>query len=244
VQEKQTIHYCRDKEVKALIVRLWREINMTGQIKKANMQRELDALAFSVLLSFRQQGAMQWTDWFETTRTRRGRLGLGTGTFSETVKRLTAEGRVQVDKDGCYRVVLDAVGDDVGLSPDTNAAAVEPKRCSEVSEALPEVLPPLPAALQEAMAEIEKLRAENEQLLNWITGDSDALTCLQAIYQNPASSEHTKIKAATGALPFERPKLTASIGVVMDFRERVKQARLKATAKLIEHIPDTPEPAA
>jgi len=94
------------------------------------------------------------------------------------------------------------------------------------------------------MAEIEKLRAENEQLLNWITGDSDALTCLQSIYQNPASSEHTKIKAATGALPFERPKLTASIGVVVDFRERVRQARLKATAKLIEHIPDTPEPAA
>ena len=93
------------------------------------------------------------------------------------------------------------------------------------------------------MAEIEKLRAENEQLLNWITGDSDALTCLQSIYQNPASSEHTKIKAATGALPFERPKLTATGLVVVDFRERVRQARLKSTAKLIEHIPDTPEPA-
>jgi len=35
---------------------------MTSPIKKATMQRELDALAFSVLLSFRQQGAMQWTD--------------------------------------------------------------------------------------------------------------------------------------------------------------------------------------
>jgi hypothetical protein len=58
------------------------------------------------------------------------------------------------------------------------------------------------------MAEIEKLRAEN-----WITGDSDALTCLQAIYQNPASSEHTKIKAATGALPFERPKLSVAVSV-------------------------------
>src|SRR5262249_52759084 len=158
-------------------------------------QRELDALAFSVLLSF---GAMQWTDWYETTRTRRGKLGLGTGTFSETVKRLTAEGRVQVDKDGCYQVVLDAVEDDVGLSPDTNAAAVEPKRCPEV---VPEVSPRsrLPVALQEAMAEIEKLRAENKQLLDWITGESDALTCLQAIYQSPASSEHTRIKAATGA---------------------------------------------
>jgi hypothetical protein len=29
----------------------------------------------------------------------------------------------------------------------------------------------------------------------------------------------------------------------MDFRERVRRARLKADAKLLEHIPDTPEPA-
>jgi hypothetical protein len=221
---------------------------MTSPIKKANMQRELDALAFSVLVSFRQQGAMQWTDWFETTRARRAKLGLGPGTFSETVKRLTAEGRVQVDKDGCYRVVFDAVADNVADTlTDTNSAAVAPKHFSEVSEALPEVVPPLPAALREAMAEIEKLRAENEQLLNWITGDSDALTCLQAIYQNPASSEHTKIKAATGALPFERPKLMATGLVVVDFRERVRQARLKATAKLIEHVPEPesePTPAA
>jgi hypothetical protein len=131
------------------------------------MQRELDALAFSVLLSFRQQGAMQWTDWFQTTRTRRGKLGLGPGTFSETVKRLMAEERVQIDKYGCYQVVLDAVGDAVGLSPDTNSAAVEPNRFAEVSEVLPEVVPPLPAALREAMAEIEKLRAENKLRLDY-----------------------------------------------------------------------------
>jgi hypothetical protein len=46
-------------------------------------------------------------------------------------------------------------------------------------------------------------------------------------------------------LVVRRPKLTATGLVVVDFRERVKQARLKATAKLIEHIPEaTPEPAA
>ena len=180
---------------------------MAGPIKKANMQRALDALAFSVLLSFRQQGAMQWTDWFETTRTRRGKLGLGPGTFSETVKRLIAQGRAQVDGDGYYRIVDDAVGDDLGLSPDTgNSAAAETNRFSEAPEVSPVVL-------REAMAEIAKLRAENEMLLNWITGNSDALTCLQAIYQNPASSEHTKIKAATGALPFERPKLSVAVSV-------------------------------
>jgi hypothetical protein len=234
---------------------------MTDQTKKAKMQQALDALAFSVLVSFRQQGAMQWTDWFETTRTRRDKRGLGPGTFSETVKRLMAQGRVQMDGEGCYRVVFDAVGDDVGVSNANVSATAEPKHFSEVPnsevseapEASSEVVPPLPAALREAMAEIEKLRAENKQLLDWITGESDALTTLQSIYQSPASSEHTRIKAATGALPFERPKLTASIGIVMDFRERVRQARLKADAKLleqapktVEHIPDesAPEPAA
>jgi hypothetical protein len=63
------------------------------------------------------------------------------------------------------------------------------------------------------MAEIAKLRAENRRLLDWITGEGDALTCLQAIYQNPESSEYTKIKAATGALPFERPKLSVAVSV-------------------------------
>jgi hypothetical protein len=68
-------------------------------------------------------------------------------------------------------------------------------------------------AFREAEAEIAKLRAENKQLLDWIMGNADALTCLQSIYQSPESSEHTKIKAATGALPFERPKLSVAVSV-------------------------------
>ena len=63
------------------------------------------------------------------------------------------------------------------------------------------------------MAEIAKLRAENKRLLDWILGTTDALTCLQGIYQNPESSEYSKIKAATGALPFERPKLSVAVSV-------------------------------
>jgi hypothetical protein len=77
---------------------------MTGRIKKARTQQELDELAFNVLSSFRHQGAMQWCDWHETTRARRGKIGLGTGTFSNIVKRLMAQGRVQMDRDGCYVV--------------------------------------------------------------------------------------------------------------------------------------------
>ena len=98
---------------------------MTGRIKKARKQQELDELAFAVLVSFRHQGAMQWVDWHETTRARRGKIGLGTGTFSEVVKRLTAEGRVQVHGDGRYRAVLDT------LNP-KNSVAVDTERFSEV----------------------------------------------------------------------------------------------------------------
>jgi hypothetical protein len=127
------------------------------------------------------------------------------------VKRLIAQGRAQVDGDGCYRIVDDAVEDAVadsggGLTDTENSAAVEPKHFSEVPEVSPVVL-------REAMAEIAQLRAENEMLLNWITGESDALTCLQAIYQNSASSEHTRIKAASSAIAFERPKLSVAVSV-------------------------------
>ena len=93
---------------------------MTGPIKKARKQRELDELAFNVLSSFRQQGAMQWTDWYETTSARRGERGLGTTTFNDAVKRLMAEGQVRMDKDECYRVAYDAVElEDVVNTADT-----------------------------------------------------------------------------------------------------------------------------
>jgi len=49
--------------------------------------------------------------------------------------------------------------------------------------------------------------------LDWILGDTDALTCLQAVYQSPESSEYSKIKAAVGALPFERPKLSVAVAI-------------------------------
>jgi len=88
---------------------------MTGRIKKARQQQELDQLVFNVLASFRHQGAMQWVDWHETTCARRGqgKKRLGTTTFSDAVKRLTAEGRVQIDGDGCYRVAYDDVAENL-----------------------------------------------------------------------------------------------------------------------------------
>jgi hypothetical protein len=90
------------------------------------------------------------------------------------------------------------------------------------------------------MTEIDKLRAENQALVDWIQGDSDALTCLQTIYNSSTASEANKVKAAAAAIGYERPKMTPTNLVVIDFRERVRQARLKAPSvepKTIEHIP-------
>jgi hypothetical protein len=84
-------------------------------------------------------------------------------------------------------------------------------------------------------------QATIDRLVGWINGDSDALTCLQTVYNSSTSSETNKVKAAAGAIGYERPRMatTASL-VVVDFRERVRQARLRAPLaepKTIEHIP-------
>jgi hypothetical protein len=95
--------------------------------------------------------------------------------------------------------------------------------------------------IREQMKEIDRLRIENQALVDWIQGDSDALTCLQTIYNSSSASEANKVKAAAAAIGYERPKMMATANlVVVDFRERVRQARLKAPLvepKTIEHIP-------
>jgi hypothetical protein len=64
-------------------------------------------------------------------------------------------------------------------------------------------------ACREQMAEIDKLRSENQRLIDWIMGDADAHTCLQAVYNDPAASQANRVKAAAASLPFEKPKLTS-----------------------------------
>jgi hypothetical protein len=91
------------------------------------------------------------------------------------------------------------------------------------------------------MAEIDKLRAEVKRLVDWVTTDSDALACLQAVYQNPQSPEGNRIKAATAALPFERPKLSVQVSVQGPavLGDRLDAARTMKTVNppLIEHEP-------
>ena len=82
--------------------------------------------------------------------------------------------------------------------------------------------------VREQMAEISRQRNEIDRLLGWINGDSDALTCLQTVYNSSTASEANKVKAAAAAIGYERPKMTPTNLVVLDFRERVRQARLRA----------------
>jgi hypothetical protein len=80
--------------------------------------------------------------------------------------------------------------------------------------------------------EIEKLRAlikqrdaELDALVSWIAGDEDALGTLRSVYADPRSSPANKIKAAASAIAFERSK-PASVSVIVDFKSRVRDARL------------------
>jgi hypothetical protein len=93
--------------------------------------------------------------------------------------------------------------------------------------------------VREQATEINRLRDEIDRLLGWVNGDTDALTTLQGVYLDPKESPGNRIKAAASAIGYERPKMATSL-VVVDFRERVRQERLKAPLvepKVIEHIP-------
>ena len=50
--------------------------------------------------------------------------------------------------------------------------------------------------VREQMAEIDRLRTELSSLVDWVMGDKDALTCLQAIYNCATTSEANRVRAA------------------------------------------------
>jgi hypothetical protein len=185
-------------------------------------------LAFGVLASYRQQGPIQWTDWYHATVIERGgKKGMSFNTFSDTVIRLVANGRVQKNEDGHYEGVYGAGEDGGGSHSAANAYGAETDQCR------------LDSWLERENA---ALRAENKRLLDWILGDTDALTCLQAVYQSPESSEYSKIKAAVGALPFERPKLSVAVSVRGSdvLGECLDAARMKTInpPKIVDHKAD------
>ena len=80
--------------------------------------------------------------------------------------------------------------------------------------------------IREQMAEIDQLRAEIDGLVDWIAGEKDALSALQAAYVDPRSTPTNKIRAAASAIAYERSK-PASVTVVVDFKEKVRNIRLR-----------------
>ena len=80
--------------------------------------------------------------------------------------------------------------------------------------------------IREQMAEIDQLRAEVDGLVDWIAGEKDALSALQAAYVDPRSTPTNKIRAAASAIAYERSK-PASVTVVVDFKEKVRNIRLR-----------------
>ena len=81
-------------------------------------------------------------------------------------------------------------------------------------------------ALETLMAERDSQRQEIAALVNWIQEDRDALMALQSIYNSPTADETSRIKAASAAIGYERGK-PAQVVVQVDFRERVRNARLR-----------------
>jgi len=106
--------------------------------------------------------------------------------------------------------------------------------------------------VQLQMAEIDKLRAENQRLVAWIMGDApDALTYLQRVYSDPNVSEARRDKTALGALPFEKAKPAATVNNVFSLANYLdQQAQLRKDAlerqrelearTIIEHQPRKP----
>ena len=97
-------------------------------------------------------------------------------------------------------------------------------------------------ALRAQMAKIDELRGEIDQLVAWINGDRDALTCLQRVYNDPNASEGNRIKAAAAAISFERSKISVSVlvsgpSVLGDRLDGAKTMKTINPPKVIEHQP-------
>jgi hypothetical protein len=89
-------------------------------------------------------------------------------------------------------------------------------------------------------AERDQLRTEIRQLVDWVMGDRDALVCLQSIYNDPSAPENSRIKAASAAIGYERPKLTFGVQISGPavLGQRLDQGRTIKTVNqppLIEH---------
>jgi hypothetical protein len=88
--------------------------------------------------------------------------------------------------------------------------------------------------VREQMKEIDRLRAlisrkdaELDEMVAWVASDADSLAVLRGIYADPRQSPANKIRACASAIAYERSR-PASVAVVVDFRAKVRAARVAA----------------
>ena len=85
------------------------------------------------------------------------------------------------------------------------------------------------------LARIEEAQRRAEAVV--VPPSGTALDFLRAIYHNDELPLRTRMAAATAALPFETPKLSATAYVPMGegFAKRLEKAVERSRMKLIEH---------
>jgi hypothetical protein len=82
--------------------------------------------------------------------------------------------------------------------------------------------------LEALIVERDKLRTELDAFVAWAGSDLDALSVLQRVYSDPTASKAEQTNAAKAAIGFELAKpASSSVVVKVDFRERVRNARLR-----------------
>jgi aminopeptidase N len=84
--------------------------------------------------------------------------------------------------------------------------------------------------------ENRRLREENEQLRAFITDrlNTDALAYLRMVYSDPMIERRERMRAAEAALPYEKPKLAATVvaGISGEgFAEMLEAKRLQFLKK-------------
>ena len=107
-----------------------------------------------------------------------------------------------------------------------------------VGESLPDA-DRLEFVCQQQAAEIDRLRAEVARL----TTDADAHAVLKSIYSDPGAPQGYRIKAASAALPHERPKIGVSVSLTstgsQPLAEMLLERRRRTAAMQIEMAKET-----
>jgi hypothetical protein len=84
------------------------------------------------------------------------------------------------------------------------------------------------AEIKRQRLQIEAQEAEINVLVSWVMGDGpDALAMLQRTYLDPKTSEGNRLKAAIGAIAYEKSKPPSSNIVSIDIAAQINAGRMR-----------------